>query len=1234
MTYFSQLDQNGKAKALGSNIADASNGILFSKADTQKTPLQLVQQFLIIGLGGSGTQTVDRIKGELNRQYTWDNNKLAFLAIDTDKSGMNTLLNLSPSEKYTIKDVDHIKDRYNIPENRTEFTKEWIHPDFNENFYGEGANRIRPVCHAKMFDEAGGSSADQKLIASIQGAANPFVNGNSTEVIVILGVSGGTGSGGIINIAHFVRKALAQRGSFNVTGYFYMPDVFRYPEYSISKKSNGYAALKELDYYYCARQRTVPEFLKSHDGPSNPLRVDRNNLLYDTAFLVSGSVDGAIVDPYNTAIGAVKESVVNILTENQVAIAKAAQNAGNGNAPVFMMAQFKANSDTARNDVLSDGFGHNTNGLSNGTETIGFYGDDVYNYNAIGVGSVSVPREIIKCYAVDQVVHKVLAFTDPADANVAGASWSDTHFTAADGANKVKLLLNLTPDELKGKIANICKFDYTYDSSVINRKTILAGTAATALTTGVGLDKPAMVKDQFMTAIKNEIDEAYSKFEGELTEFLKKRGPKAFKNLYRGVGSDQNYFGIEDVLNGYRIKTRDDAGLQPNAEKALNDAEKPLKDTFSGAVYAVLNPGACNTWVTKYLENEATKIAYEISNGIYGKNKYYDTGYLSKVRTLCEECCEFAEVLEGLTNTYENLSNDFSDYNRYSQWLNDHASGRVYDCIRTQNEYNWAKNEVDQALNNVNYRTIRNDLVETFMENRDQWICYEEGMKMPRKAFDAFIGPQVTFTDELITAVTYIQYKVAAGTDLNTVADTLVNELVNKSVPLFNKDPGIAAVNMTTGINRYLLAPAGIFTNNANVQQAFRNACSGNNNRPQIAMQESAGVDNFVMFTQKGGLPIFAVSELKDWEFEYNRDLRRLHRNESGKEDFDPATGLEWKDYPYLSHERNPRTPDAVGNISAEGKFLREKLDPLWNEAVEAGVIQEKTDANGKYYYEYSNLIHLPAWDLSFDAATWPTDADGLLLKGQDLFAYFANRHGKTLQEITKPIRLEDQGAFSMPNPNRVNALDWAKRSLRKNVPMYLEVKKTLAAVKALIPAIDAENEKRKTSIFAAKAAELAPKYIACGLLNKLNDDAAKWCFLNEKMDSSDVVTKLKPVLMGGDDLNRKRLTAGLTYPALVGKFAQYMQAHGEIDFNTAYKTVWGAMLDEVNNEETTMHGKFKERLEDFVKEAKTFLAKYYGPAKVIDRAALLRQLDANDDYNQLRDCYQAIITEDMNMNL
>lgn len=1212
MAYFTQLNAADKAKALVTGKVDASNGVLFSKANTAKTALRLEQQFLIIGVGGSGTQTVNQIKGELSRQYTWTNAEVAFMAIDTDSAELNALVNLDPAEKYAIIDQPGIQNRHNTPANRSDFTKEWIHPNFHENFSNQGANQIRPVCHAKMFDGGAGVYQDTNLIQSIDRAATNFSNTRETEVIIILGVSGGTGSGGLINIAHFVRKALAIRGNFRVTGYFYMPDVFKYPAYTTSKKSNGYAALKELDYYYCARQRKVPEFLRDHQG--SPLQVDGDHLLYDTVFLVSGSVAGAVVNPYETAIGAVKESIVNILTEDQNRIAVEAAKAGGGTAPVFMMSQFKTNSDTERSNVISHGFATTAAGIPTGSEENDFYGDDVYNYNAIGVGTASVPTELIKCYAVDRVVQNVLHLNNAQGSvtAVTGAvsvpTWLDGPLSSGGGTQKINALLAFNPDAVRGTITANVRLALSADFST-TRDAALSGAAANNICSDLGIDSTGTSQASFTQAIHNQIDRRYAQFELDLSAFLKEYGPYTFRDLYNGVGSDHSYNGLSMVLSSYQSAV---SGMLTDGEGALETARRQLAQPVTG-----LLPVRLSNWVNAFVSNEKAKMAYAIANDIFGVGNYYDTHFLTKVRTLCEECCEFAAVLEGLTNAYGNLAHDFSGWNKYSTWLNNHATGRVYDCIQDQNDYNWAKGEVDTQLATMNYKSIREALVDAFMMNRLNWIDWDESEgRVPRKAFDTFIANQVRFTSD-ITVVSFIQHKSAGGGALATVASNFVNQLVTKSEPIFKKDP-IVTMSLTAGANRYLLVPSGIFAGakGAVVQSAFNTAC--NAVTPPIKMQESAGVDSFVLFTQKGGLPIHVIAELDSWEHEYNKDIRRLHRNESGTGDFDPATGLEWKNYPSLSHKRNPRTPDATGAICAEGQFLLREFDPLWEEAVKIGLIQERQDVSGKYFYEYYNLIHLPEWKLNFDQNTWPKNADGLFVKGMNMFDYFANQYGKTLADITMVIRLEGQGAFSEPNPNRANALDWAKRSLRKNVPMYLEVKKTLAAVKDISKRIDDLNA-------GIIARGLAAKYVACGILAEMNPANRDWQLLDYPVrgtGKAKAIAKLKPLFHDSDRKNQNRLNNGIVYPVLVSKFQS--ETENDSDISTFYKPVWDGMLQSSDPKEMQ---EFKDRLKLFANEAQAFLARYEGANATITlaRTTLIGNLPG-DSYAEIRDCYQELL--------
>lgn len=1208
MAYFTQLNPADKAKALGTDNADASNGVLFSRDNTQKTALPLVQQFLIIGLGGSGTQTVNRIKGELSRQYTWSNSQVAFLAIDTAGGDLDALTNLEPNEKYLIADAPNIANRHNIVAQRLPFTNEWIHPSFNEKFDGAGAGQNRVVCHAKMFDGVGGNYADGNLIHSIADAQALFTNALPIEVIVILGVSGGTGSGGLINIAHFIREALRSRTDYRLTGYFFMPDVFQQPTYTASKKANGYAALKELDYYYSARQRTETELLKSHQPL--PLQVDQHNLLYDTVFLVSGAVAGATQNPYNTAIDAVKESITNLLTEDQTVIAA---HTAPGATPMFMMTAFNSNSEAERRNVIANAFVTDGGGLPTGAELPGYFGDDVYNYNAIGVGTASVPTELIKCYAVDQVVQNVLRLSNnqgsmtAVPGAVAVPTWLDGPLSSADGTQKINALLAFNPNAVRGTITHNVSLALSANFST-TRDAALSGAAANNILSNLGIDSIGTRQASFTQAIHNAIDRRYGQFELDLLAFLKEYGPYTFRDLYNGVGSDHPYNGLSMVLSSYQTAV---SNMPSDAEAALVTARRELAQPITG-----LLPVRLSNWVNAFVNNEKAKMTYTIANGIFGVGNYYDTHFLTKVRKLCEECCEFAAVLEGLTNAYGNLAHDFSDWTRYSTWLNNHATGRVFDCIQSPNDYDWAKGQVDGQLATMNYKSIREALADDFMKNRKAWIEFDEANGfVPRKAFDTFIADQVRFTSE-ITVVSYIQYQVANGANMTTAATNLVNQLILKSSPLFQTNGTV--VDMKANCNRYLLVPSGIFSgaNGAAVRTAFQSACD--KATPQITMQESAGVDNFVLFNQKGGLPIYALSDLDAWEFAYNATSGRLHRNESGVGDFDPAIGLEWKNYPYLSHKRNPRTPDATGAICAEGQFLIREFDPLWEEAVKIGLIQEQQDAAGKYFYEYYNLIHRPAWHLNFDQNTWPKDASGLFVKGMNMFDYFANQNGKTLADITKVIRLEGQGAFSEPNPKQANALDWAKRSLRKSVPMYLEVKKTLAAVKDISKHIDELNA-------GIIARGLAAKYVACGILAEINPANREWQLLDYPVrgtGNAKAIAKLQPLYFGSDRKNQNRLNNGIVYPVLVSKFQS--ETENDNSISTFYQPVWDGML--VRSDPNEMQ-EFKDRLKPFATEAETFLGTYEvtGASIALTRTTLMSKLPG-DNYAEIRDCYQELL--------
>lgn len=84
------------------------------------------------------------------------------------------------------------------------------------------------------------------------------MNGPNLDVYIFAGLSGGTGSGCFLDTCYIVQKALEGMGkaqSANVMGFFFLPDVVTSkPQVAADpvkvnyNSSNGYAAMKELDY--------------------------------------------------------------------------------------------------------------------------------------------------------------------------------------------------------------------------------------------------------------------------------------------------------------------------------------------------------------------------------------------------------------------------------------------------------------------------------------------------------------------------------------------------------------------------------------------------------------------------------------------------------------------------------------------------------------------------------------------------------------------------------------------------------------------------------------------------------------------------------------------------------------------------------------------------------------------------------------------------------------------------
>ncbi|MBK6538230.1 MAG: tubulin-like doman-containing protein [Ignavibacteria bacterium] len=226
---------------------------------------------ILIGLGGTGKEVLLRIRRQFVEKYgaITEFPIISYLYIDTDnapseESGIarerDYLINeidFQPSEKifhpvnpsdyiYRIQDVPHIK--------------EWLSTTGEIAKLGTmntGAGQIRPAARLAFFhnyDEivskltaAKSRITDSRSINQVKDIHKiKNVNTDKINVYVITSVSGGTGSGMMLDMGFLIRSIF--RNQAVSTCYVVLPKIFQ----SYGKErvfANGYAALKEFEYY-------------------------------------------------------------------------------------------------------------------------------------------------------------------------------------------------------------------------------------------------------------------------------------------------------------------------------------------------------------------------------------------------------------------------------------------------------------------------------------------------------------------------------------------------------------------------------------------------------------------------------------------------------------------------------------------------------------------------------------------------------------------------------------------------------------------------------------------------------------------------------------------------------------------------------------------------------------------------------------------------------------------------
>lgn len=294
---------------LGQRILEEEQlDISIDRVDKLPSPL------LVIGLGGTGSSAVHTIKQTLARRFELPKDEhgntipvpeqTAYLEIDTSVKGQGSL-DASEFLNISIPGLEAILDLKKRDFNLTDYERKWVDRNLNSSASGMGAGTYRQAARFML------SRNYEKVNARLRALLTSIVTkklGDTrqfgrVEIVIVTGICGGTGSGTFLDIPQIIRHLMASEPSlsglkYQITGYIVAPDislsepgVAGNAALSDGLRMNGYAALKELDFWMNVGEHKTPYSMQYTDSVIIPWTRPP----YDACILMSGTtVDGTL----------------------------------------------------------------------------------------------------------------------------------------------------------------------------------------------------------------------------------------------------------------------------------------------------------------------------------------------------------------------------------------------------------------------------------------------------------------------------------------------------------------------------------------------------------------------------------------------------------------------------------------------------------------------------------------------------------------------------------------------------------------------------------------------------------------------------------------------------------------------------------------------------------------------------------------------------------------------------
>lgn len=1098
-----QLPQDKIAALLSSQTIDASKGVLF-KTGGSIAP-NTVNRTILIGLGGTGVKTLDYVKGAIisKLQPTW-NRYVGFLGIDTDFNEFERASFLEPGEYEGITTTSvgihgttapsrTIAQRRLVPNEKT-----------LTGINGNGAGRKREIGTFKLRDqEPGQPGVDEKIVTHIQNLASvtlaPLAPGavGRYEVYVIGSVCGGTCSGAFLAMPALIEKALHGK-NYRARAILYLPDTLSSldPANKSELFANGYASLKELDYF---AGETMREGYQDTWGFNNaaspelslPVMGSPNPLFYQIPYLVGSQNPGAPTAAAD-ARHMISEYLISLLGQMQ-----------SNDPDVFSV---ESHFDNAQHHIEERAF---LDPIAHDAEAEGENHDRPRHYAAIGYAEASAPQKILRAYTLSETCRraglKPLSPADRATALAGGLSFlpfrgEDDLLSASDGTNQSKAIL----EPLKNLMAQIHSgsFSMLENLSLSEQPTWFDiregkcdGYAAQIDNYVVNSTTPA-VNEQLGRQIQN----AYLQYREKAVEYVKKEGPLAFFNLFKGRfnpnGADYGV-GIEKMLQqmmaGKVINVNGEAveykGWIPvtTAKQTLDDIKSAIVDKGAGilGMVKIATPTQQNqaaSWVAAYEQHVKSRINEKRREYALGANGMIARAILEPAKLMADNLRTFGYVLSAVSDIYGSFGDKMVSFQAFQNARDGVTEVNI--AAVQPSTYNWIKNQADETIASINAMEFRDHLIDDFMNNTQAWLevpqntvetnsttgevklIREDVPVAARTVFDQFAAEELPPLMNVSIQAMFDQLNTS-GTNYAATATGVVQSLAAGSGVQIN---GSVSPNFIVAVYPQSLLVAG--GSGPQIAQAIEHAFQLQFNGRALQVFSSADTDTIRCYQLAAPFELYRLHDLTEWEKEYEAALNNANPAvetvsrgvESMLHCMSPAAEgvvgqvfrdvMPWEDYPAVTlQKRDPRIQDPVtGYVSREGK-MRIALDAVIEEAKKLGVLYCEHGTNG--FLVKRVHLHRRAEGWNFDLTMCPADSlTGMLPLGKGLAETVAAQNGVSLSQITKGVVLNEGGIFAGPAPTEAQAWSNAARVLRAHVPMYREILVTLEKFRVWAQAI------------------------------------------------------------------------------------------------------------------------------------------------------------------------------------